>query len=564
MQELLFTWFAALTLSASAFGQAPPTSPVSGPEPPWDRGAVEHLLNRAGFGARPATIERWVAAGRAALLDELFRPAAEQVEPFYVRLRGSAEMVGRMRDMAPEDRRQHAVKLRREDVSQLRDYTAWWLERLADDDAGLVERMTLFWHGYFPSSYEDVKNGHELIVQNQLFREFALGDFDELLRRVARDPAMLEYLDNDANRRGNPNENFAREVMELFTLGEGNYTETDVKEAARAFTGWTDRFGEFAAVRRRHDRGFKTVLGRTGRLDGDDVIDALLAHPACAPWVASRLLEYFEGVAPDDERLERYAAVLLEVEWNVGRFLRRLFEDPAFYRDEIRSARIASPLDYLVGSARRLGVSVPPGLTGVGAAALGERLFFPPNVKGWEGGTRWITTSTLMLRGNLIGVITGSLTIDDLIQLPADELEHVQALRDEALDAMDGEALEAMELMEPMDASTGTPRRAFAGSELAALRRVQRSGWRPRLNLTARLRLAEARTDAAIVERLADELLAVELEASTEYELVAHLAEQRHALGVADGALLDDPQASEPLLRRLAHLLLSSPEAQLH
>lgn len=555
---LSFATFALALVPASIHGQ----SDVLDRRATWDTSAAEHLFNRAAFGARPGELEYWVDKGRDALIEDLFRPAIEDADPFYVRLKDSRELRSKVRGMSKEDRQAFVRKTRREDARQLRDYLGWWYDRLLDGQAPITERMVLFWHGYFTSSYQDVKNSHEMIVQNQLFREYALGDFDELLRKVARDPAMLEYLDNDDNKKGKPNENFARELMELFTLGEGHYTEIDVKEAARAFTGWTDRFGEFTSVKKRHDRGVKTVLGRTGRLDGDDVIDVLLAHPACARYLATKLLTYFEGIEPGSERVARYAQLLRDADWNVGEFLRALFSDPEFYRDEIRGARISSPIDYLVGSARRLGVDVPEGLVAVGSSVLGERLFFPPNVKGWEGGRRWVTTSTLMLRGNVAGLLTGSLKIRDLTELPAEDLAMAEEMMDEMM------AGEMMEEDAPADPK-GTKKRpkrakAFGNEELRMLRAIEASGWSPRMNLTARLRRQGARTDAAIVDALGDELLAVTLEAQTRAELLEFLAEQRHGEGLEDGALLDDPFTAEPLLRRLAHLLLSSPEAQLH
>ena len=197
----------------------------------WTAGHVEHLYSRAGFGASARDIARALEWGPRKTVDELIEGEGWIEEPFYSRVRGGQEMRERMMRM-PEDKRDTVKKrMRREDAAQARDYLGWWMERILEGTDDLRERMTLFWHGHFTSSMQDVKNSHEMILQNQLLRRHALGNFGDMVHGIARDPAMLEYLDNDSNRKSRPNENFARELMELFTLGEGNYTEEDIKEA---------------------------------------------------------------------------------------------------------------------------------------------------------------------------------------------------------------------------------------------------------------------------------------------------------------------------------------------
>jgi uncharacterized protein (DUF1800 family) len=436
-------------------------------------------------------------------------------------------------------------ELRIADRAQLEGFRAFWLDRVLAGEDPLRERMTLFWHGHFPSSHREVQSSYELIRQNELLRANALGHFSDLLHGIARDPAMLEYLDNDSNRRQAPNENFARELMELFALGEGHYTERDVQEAARAFTGWTDLRGSFRVVWRRHDTGEKTILGRTGRFDGEDVVDILLEQDACAEHVAREIVAYLEGVAPDEERVASYAELLRESEYSIAALLERLFLDPAFYRDEVVGTRVASPIDYVVGVARRLDVRPPGRMVAHAAGLIGERLFEPPSVEGWQGGEAWITTSGIMTRSNLAGILLG--VVDP----------RKGALRRRGSDDMEG----AMEDAEPrMDDPVDDPMGELDSQQLRLMGRM--GG--PFLNLSHRVRAAGAATDVEVADALLDGLLAVEPSAEIRAEAVAFLAGEREALGLADGSFLDAGRRAEPTLRRAAHLILSLPDAHLH
>jgi uncharacterized protein (DUF1800 family) len=263
------------------------------------------------------------------------------------------------------------------------------------------ERMTLFWHGHFATSQQKVRSVPLMYRQHELLRREALGSFRTLLHGIAKDPAMLVYLDNAGSRREAPNENFAREVMELFTLGEGHYGERDVKEAARAFTGWSvDReAGEFRYRRLWHDAGEKTVLGRTGRLDGTAVLDVLLAHPRTAEHVTGKLWREFVSPTPDASEVRRLAAVFRGGGYEVKPLLRALFLSEAFWDEGNRASLIKSPVDLIVGTLRTFGMQpmdYRPAAFAV--AALGQNLFTPPNVKGWPGGEAWIDASTLLAR----------------------------------------------------------------------------------------------------------------------------------------------------------------------
>jgi uncharacterized protein (DUF1800 family) len=534
----------------------------------WDERAVEHLMNRAGFGARQAEIEAGVRMGREAFVDALLDGAGEEPEPFFVtEVDRRASEEGRPMDRGAllELRRE----ARREDRRQIVQYAGWWVEQMRSGTHPLRERMTLFWHGHFTSSMTDVKSSVAMIRQNELLRTHALGSFRELLAGILRDPAMLTYLNNNSNKKDRPNENLARELMELFCLGEGNYTEQDVKEAARALTGWHVRRGEFRINRRQHDRGPKTVLGVTGKLDGDDLVDVLLAQDACARWIAGRLIAYFEGVEPDAERLEAYAGFLRENDYHVGPMLARLFRDPDFYRAEVVGTRIAGPIDYIVGASRRLGVRTPPAIPVAAAALLGQQLFGPPNVKGWDGGKAWISTSTVLLRGNLAGMLVGVVSFEDL--MTSDALEFPLDADDEWDEGDEGdEGVEGMGLDAEMQADA-PPRKNPA---LAGLRLLDRVGWRPFVNLSARCRRAGAKTDEEIVAFLGRDLLAVPLPEEGRAALVELLRTERAPAATESAAT--EPAGERPrlrfrratsdelALRRLAHVILSLPEAQLN
>lgn len=573
-------------------GAAPATSPDPAPDPssaallaPQARDPeafgpreAEHLLNRAGFGARTFEVRSAVATGRAALLDRLLGSSSFIEDPFYARIRatkGSAKLLAKL---PIDERRMRNREMRQEDQEQLEAFTRWWFERLVDGEDPLRERMTLFWHGFFTSSQQDVRNSHELIVQNQFLRMNALGSFRTLLHGIARDPAMLEYLDNDSNIKGNPNENFARELMELFTLGEGHYTEADIKEAARAFTGWSDNRGNFRFRKGKHDGGEKTVLGETGRWKGEDVLDILLRQEACGRYLAERLLAWFEGVTPAPERSSDYGRFLQEHDYDIATFLRRLFEDPHFYGDDVVGQRIAGPVDFLVGVARRLGTRPPGRFLTVATGILGQRLFYPPNVKGWAEGPAWITTSSIMQRANFAGVLLGEVRLSDFAQDAAmvedDDMMSASTAGawtqtgpspdDATGNEADNGPGEAGEDVEPAQLAKATE--AAAKIDLGEMRRLRgfdRMGWKPRLSFVAQLAREDRRRDGGMADALLRDLLAVDVGPETRSEVVRFLRRERQALGVENGELLDDPYAAEPLLRRVAHLILSLPEAQL-
>ena len=358
---------------------------------------ARHLLNRTGFGATPAEIDAYARLTREQAADRLLGgagraavtpPPAWTAEPFQPR---------GYRGLSVEERRlaQRAM------VQKAFELQSWWLGEMLATPSPLTERMTLFWHNHFVSSQAKVRSPQLMYSQNALLRREALGNFGELLHEVARDPAMVLYLDSASNRKGKPNENFAREVMELFTLGEGHYTERDVKEAARAFTGWgfDPASGAFLFRAGAHDDGEKTVLGRTGNLDGDAVLDILLAQPQTAERVVAKLWLEFVSPRPDPREVKRIAAILRDSRYEIRPALRALLVSDAFYAPENRAALIKSPVDLVVGTLRQFQFATGDVLPFVFATSqMGQVLFAPPNVKGWPGGEAWINSTTLLRR----------------------------------------------------------------------------------------------------------------------------------------------------------------------
>ena len=366
---------------------------------PLDYDDARHLLNRTGFGATDAEIRRMVGMTReeaARTLLAATRTSAVTAPPAWTNDAGPLRYP-RGVDASEMEKKQ----FQQEQVRDGLELRGWWLDEMVVTPSPLTERMTLFWHNHFVSSQQKVRLAQLMYRQNVTLRAHALGYFGELLHAVARDPAMVIYLDSAQNRKGAPNENFARELMELFTLGEGNYGEQDIKDAARAFTGWSlDRdSGRFVFRRFVHDYSSKTVLGRSGYLDGDDVLDILLAKPQTAELITRKLWREFVSPDPDEAEVKRIALRFRDSRYDIKVALYALLTSDAFYAKENRGVLVKSPVDLVVGTLKQFdmkpGEPVP---FAVAAAAMGQNLFSPPNVKGWPGGEAWINASTLLAR----------------------------------------------------------------------------------------------------------------------------------------------------------------------
>jgi uncharacterized protein (DUF1800 family) len=352
---------------------------------------VAHLHRRAGFAAPWATLQRGLRDGPAASVDRLLdgeptTPDGRTAAAFEALAEGMA------RQLAPS--------------ATLTRLQALWLYRMVFTPHPLRERMTLFWHNHFATSQAKVENTGLMERQNALFRRHALGDFKAMLAEVGRDPAMLIWLDSKENRKAHPNENYAREVMELFTLGRGHYTEADIREAARAFTGWfvvRDRFQEVAA---QHDDGVKTVLGRTGRYDGDAIPGILLDQPACAGFLAAKLVKAFvTEVDPVPPALVAPVAEAFRGSgYDVKAPVSMILKSNLFFDRSVRRRRVKCPVELAVGTVRALEVlrpTVQADALAESCARMGQSLYAPPSVAGWDGGPAWVNSTAMLGRTNL-------------------------------------------------------------------------------------------------------------------------------------------------------------------
>ncbi len=363
-----------------------------GKDQPWDLRRVVHLHRRAGFAATWNELQRDLKDGPRGSIERLLAGKA--------RSEGVPDAFEAVAGLLAEQ------ALRGGDLARLK---GWWLHRMFNGPDPLTERLCLLWHNHFATSNDKVNDPAAMHAQNELFRRHGRGPFGKLLAAVVKGPALLVYLDAPANRKGKPNENLARELMELFTLGIGNYSEKDVKEAARALTGWSVAREAFHFRDAVHDDGDKTILGRRGRWTGEDLLGMLLRHPATARRLAGRLCEWFMGEgavtpAAREALADGLRAHDLDVGWAVGVILR----SRAFFAPANLGNRFAGPVEYVIAAARALELFEPPPsslLLAEWTARLGQDLFCPPNVGGWPGGRSWVTTQSVIGRANFAAAL---------------------------------------------------------------------------------------------------------------------------------------------------------------
>ncbi len=361
-------------------------------EAPWDLRRVVPLHRRAGFAATWAELRRDLDDGPEASVARV--------------LSGTSRLGGVPEEFEAPSGLLADAAVTSGDVNRLR---AWWVFRMLGSPDPLGERLTLMWHGHFAAAASKVRDLALMRAQNETFRRLARAPFGELLDRAAREPALLLYLDAPSNRADHPNENLARELMELFTLGAGNFAEADVKEAARALTGWRVEEGRFAESPSKHDGGEKTILGRTGRWTGSDLLAILLAHPATPRRVASRLCGLLMGEgAVDPAALDALAGRLQADGLDIGRTVATVLRSRAFFAPGNLRSRVVGPAELVVGACRAL---MPPGtmpstlILADWVGRLGQDLFEPPNVGGWPGGRSWLTDRSLVARANFAAAL---------------------------------------------------------------------------------------------------------------------------------------------------------------
>jgi uncharacterized protein (DUF1800 family) len=372
----------------------------------WNRATIAHFYRRAGFGATSAELTAGLEMKPTELAKKLVHESEDEAQQ-------TKEFETLSRSAIP--------------TNNADTLSAAWLYRLLKTKNALQEKMTLFWHGHFATSNEKVQSTKLMHQQNRMLRQHALGDFKQLAHGIAKDPAMLLYLDSESNRKAHPNENFAREIMELFVLGEGNYTEQDVRELARCFTGWELRRERFRFNRYQYDRGEKSVLGESGKLTGEQGIDIVLKQDAGPKFIVRKLLKYFVCDEPElpDAYVTPLANQLRNDDWNVSGVVETMLSSRMFYSPTAFARKIRSPVEMAISLVRSLEGTCKITELGTKLRRLGQGLYHPPNVKGWDGGRTWVNSSTLLGRANLVR----ALMADDKTKFDGSTLENLLSKR---------------------------------------------------------------------------------------------------------------------------------------
>jgi uncharacterized protein (DUF1800 family) len=573
----------------------------------WNYARARHLLDRAGFGGTPDDIARLARMTPEAAVLSLVdyqgiengrltpfehsgiydptlnpfpptRPAATRLAAETGAAMGIAVKPSGARKLQPVANR--FFYWLRASTLETRRVANWWADRMVATERPLEEKMALFWHGHFASGGDKVRDYRKMLGQVALFQRLATGNFRELLIAVAQDPAMLVFLDAGQNVKGAPNENFGREVMELFTMGVGNYTEQDIREGARAFTGWRDDDLTFRVDATKHDDGEKTFLGRTGRFDGVQILNIILEQKVTANYVAGKLYRFLvrEDLSPAFQ--ERLGALLRDNKYDIAPFLRTVFLSRDFYSARSVGTHIKGPVELIVSTYRRLGLKTLPGVPDFNAASgeLGQVLLNPPTVAGWAQGRAWITPATLLARGNFAREVVLPDMIDfvDPNLLPDAQTRQVNR---RILSGMDITA--ATSEREPGGQAEANMDKNMAGAKAMAnllsdqeefnTHYASLKGWeeavrkiKPVLRAPAQFSLTDmvfaerAKTTADAIDLLLRRFLAVPIDDEARATTIAFLGEQ---LGTSD--LVRARSYLEEPLRLVVHLIMSAPEYQL-
>lgn len=397
-----------------------------------------HLLRRAAFGGSPDDVRRFTGMQAGDAVEALVRfPATDtlaQPENVYDPASVYQQYAGRLRSLSADDRRSLEMEIRKSETLSIASLQLWWLNRMLATPAPLQEKMTLFFHGHFTTAAIQKGVSPAMVFgQNQLFRRYAVGNLRELTAAVSIDPAMLLYLDGADNVAAHPNENYARELMELYTLGVDNYTEEDVRQSARAWTGWrvSRLTGTAFFAPRLHDDGVKTFLGQSGNLGGDDVVNVIFSKSQCARFFAGKLLSLFVYDDPEPELVDGVADLLLRHDYVLAPVVSAILRSNVFYSPRAYRALVKEPVEFVVGTYKALGVaridaSALPALRG-----MGQILFYPPNVAGWPGGENWLTSQMMIARQNFLAGLVNAQVMGEsswLGQIPMDPAQATHAL----------------------------------------------------------------------------------------------------------------------------------------
>ena len=395
---------------------------------------IPHLLRRAGFGASPSELASFENLGVNGAIDRLLN---------YGNIDASS--------IASEPDITMALT-KAPSAGEVVNLVWWWVDRMANTPRPLEEKMTLFWHNHFATAIYKVRSPYLMFKQNQLLRTRGMGNFRDLLMGITEDPAMLIWLDGARNRKIAPNENYGREVMEVFTTGLGNYTESDVQAAARAFTGYQiDKSGNSFFNPNQHDNGTKTFLGQSGNFGPEDIVNILAAHPATAKSISRKLFAYFAYDNPSDDTVNRLANVFAATDGSIKAVVEAILGSDEFWSSQAHLSLVKSPVDYLTTALRSLGASVNPKAVVATLNNMGQLPFDPPSVFGWPGGTAWINTSTMMDRYNFPLLLqnpdNATVAFEDSLDtatrtlfpegLPSDVMQVIQQSTDSVADTAD-------------------------------------------------------------------------------------------------------------------------------
>ncbi|HCY04933.1 MAG TPA: DUF1800 domain-containing protein [Gammaproteobacteria bacterium] len=593
MRAVVIFALVGLFYSASAFADPLDLRPIQDSD--WDRDKVRHLASRAGFGATPEEISTLLKLGPESAVKAFLtsRPPQELqqfdhsgifdpgLDPFpasrpattrMAKQTGSALGImvkpGGNRPLQPVvDKFFYWLRASRLESDRV---AYWWANRMLRQPYPLAEKMALFWHGHFAANEDKVRDYRKMLKQLELFQQAGLGSFRDLLIGVAQDPAMLVFLDAGVNTKDSPNENFAREIMELFTMGVGNYGESDVREAARAFTGWSVDNLSFYVNEQLHDGERKKILGSVGLFDGVDVIDIILQQPVASEFIAAKIYRYFVSVEIGDAGVKQLGRLLRQKNYQIADFLQVLLLSEDFYQS--RGARIKGPVELVVSTYKKLGLEQIPGVPDFNQAtqAIGQRLMHPPTVAGWSHGRSWVTPSLLYERGNFVLDVL----FPDMSFVPPDrfpvytpEVAQVQQRLRQGMTisaatrptgVQQGGMMAQSNALADRDEDFNTRIGSMRGWQMA-LERVK-----PILRAPARVRLstevlsAGVKTPRDVVGYFADKYFSVELAPEVLQELEQSLAEDLAGNEVAAArSYLEAP------LRRLLHKMLSLPDYQL-
>ena len=562
----------------------------------WNRDFAAHLLERAGFGGTPAEIDALAKMTPSQAIARLVRyegtdvshmPAFDEsgirdpgLEPFPPSrpavtdmAKKNGEALGIQVKPTGNRRLQPIVDeffyWLRASVLETNRVAYWWANRMLTSPRPLEEKMALFWHGHYAANEPKVRDYRKLLAELQLYENHGTGNFRDLTVAMAQDPGMLTFLDAGVNVKGAPNENFAREIMEMFTMGVGNYSEKDIREAARAFTGWNYVDLKFVVNKDQHDDGVKTFLGKTGNFDGVQIIDIIMQQPVTADYIAGKLYRFFVRDNPSPELQKKLGAVLRDHHYEIAPLLEAMFLSRDFYSPASVGTHIKSPVELALSTYKKLGLENIPGEPDFNNAtsALGQRLFSPPTVAGWAGGRSWITPGLLLERGNFARdvlfpdinfIAPDRVAASEEVRRVANRIREGKDITTATIpDTKSGEMAES-NMSADRDEDFNTRYGSFRGSQLA-LERVK-----PIPRDTAQIHLAKIvlaenpQNTTQVVDYLIRRFMRVPPSDDVRHELVAFLDRE---LGTSDisraKTYLEEP------LRLVLHLIMSQPEYQL-